>query len=442
MLNGCRERTSYAREEASLRLPFDVVVDYPIPGEDPSSADSVLYVPLASDSNIVVAYDTRANVELWRFGIPSSGGAVDCVPAVGESLVYCGGQDGFGLYALDRVTGEQRWFAPVGDLYTRNPILDGDRIYIIGDSTYCLDAGTGATIWSNPYRDQGTPAVDDSSLYLPSGEAAMALNKFTGEIRWTTEPGDRVIQALAVSPPFLYVYRHDLIKAVDVATGQVAWTITPQGEIGWLNEGAISVSDSALFYVTWGDSVGAGGIYCHDRFTGEFRWNHVFDSEGAFAPTIANGVVYVTTWDPERALWAFDERTGVFLFTDSRDDYSYQPIVSGHTLFAPYSGGIRAFGNSIGVDDEAVTPDVVALRNYPNPCRDMTWIPLALRNQASVRITLFDLQGRQASTPTECMLTRGVHALPLETGQLPAGSYVYRVDVPGETSSGCFVVVK
>ncbi|MCU0612348.1 MAG: PQQ-binding-like beta-propeller repeat protein [Candidatus Eisenbacteria bacterium] len=183
-------------------------------------------------------------------------------------------------------------------------------------------------------------------------------------------------------------------------------------------------------------------LCCHDRFTGSFRWNHIFDADGIFSPAVADGTVYVATWNPENDLWGFDVRTGITVLRDTTTAYGYQPVVANHTLFVSCSQGIRAFRNSIGVDDDAAAPSVITLQGYPNPCRDITWISIALREPAVVGISMFDLDGRAIGRGTQHPLLPGAHRLPLKMDCVAAGSYVYRVTTPLETASGRIVVLK
>jgi outer membrane protein assembly factor BamB len=123
--------------------------------------DHLLIVGKQNTPNIFFAVDDSIGDTLWTFSIPSSSGSAQFVAAQNDSMVFLGGQNGLGLYAVYRSTGVEKWFKPIGTLYTRNLILDGERLYIDRDSLYCVNIGDGSSAWSYPFSNQGSPAVDD-----------------------------------------------------------------------------------------------------------------------------------------------------------------------------------------------------------------------------------------------------------------------------------------
>jgi len=110
MVNGDKERTSWAEEETELMPPLAMTAEFPLTGGSPSGIsyhDTVLFVSFSSTQSKVIAINTQTGDELWSFDIPSAEFSVELVPAVNDSFVLCGGQHGLGLHALDRLTGRK-----------------------------------------------------------------------------------------------------------------------------------------------------------------------------------------------------------------------------------------------------------------------------------------------------------------------------------------------
>jgi len=82
------------------------------------------------------------------------------------------------------------------------------------------------------------------------------------------------------------------------------------------------------------------------------------------------------------------------------------------------------------------TPGGMAFRlepNYPNPFRSGTHVAYELDHAASVRVAIYDLAGRQVAVIDEGFRTAGPHTAGFDASVLPAGVYVYRLEVDGVT---------
>ena len=122
MVNGGTHRTSWANDEWSLRLPFDETFSYSSNGQMLAVKGDTLYIGRSTSPNSVLAVDLESGLEFWTFEIDSSGGSMNSVPAVSDSYVFCGGQGGVGLFAVDRFTGEEVWRQEIGSMYSTNPV--------------------------------------------------------------------------------------------------------------------------------------------------------------------------------------------------------------------------------------------------------------------------------------------------------------------------------
>jgi hypothetical protein len=78
---------------------------------------------------------------------------------------------------------------------------------------------------------------------------------------------------------------------------------------------------------------------------------------------------------------------------------------------------------------------------YPNPASSGATIEFTLELPISLRIEIYDVQGRQVRLTETAPLSKGHHRIPLETLGLASGLYVYRlVDASGRAATGRLIV--
>jgi hypothetical protein len=86
------------------------------------------------------------------------------------------------------------------------------------------------------------------------------------------------------------------------------------------------------------------------------------------------------------------------------------------------------------ISDRSVLPTQYSLdQNYPNPFNPSTNIRFALPNMASVRMTVYDILGREIRTLVNSELGAGTHNIVWDGknnngGQVATGMYIYRID--------------
>jgi outer membrane protein assembly factor BamB len=85
------------------------------------------------------------------------------------------------------------------------------------------------------------------------------------------------------------------------------------------------------------------------------------------APAVANGVVYVGSWDHN--LYALDGRTGAKLWSAATGSYveSSPSVVNGQVYVDSYDGKIYAFGLKYGAEEAykpSKRPDLKLLRRF------------------------------------------------------------------------------
>ena len=126
-----------------------------------------------------------------------------------------------------------------------------------------------------------------------------------------------------------------------------------------------------------------------------------------------------------------------------------EPVGNGRTDWALkgpdgrlYVGGRRLGGSSPGWAFRTVTPFVageagpsaassvrVAVR--PNPASGRVAVSVSLAGAGTVRVAVFDAQGREVAVAFDGALAAGEREVPVETGGWPAGVYIVRVTAAG-----------
>ncbi len=86
---------------------------------------------------------------------------------------------------------------------------------------------------------------------------------------------------------------------------------------------------------------------------------------------------------------------------------------------------------TFGVPDPPPAPAYVLgfAQNFPNPFSSATTIRYSLPQAMDVRLTVFDVLGREVATLVEARQEAGVYEVPFTASGLPAGVYLYRIEM-------------
>jgi outer membrane protein assembly factor BamB len=244
-----------------------------IEDSSPAVANGTVYVATADGS--LRAIDALTGSERWRFDLTAPDPAsprpktVDryaipsapVSPAVADGIVYATSREGV-LFAVDAVTGRQRWRFQSDANYFQTPAVAGGQVFLV------VELST---------RD---PAADNSSAWV------YALDARTGAENWVWHDG-LTGRPPAVANGMVYlatVTRSDhQITALEAATGKAVWTSVDAGD------GSAPVVVGTTIYATSGD----GGLYAIDGATGATRWRVDLGSAFTSEPVVADGRVIV-----------------------------------------------------------------------------------------------------------------------------------------------------
>ena len=193
---------------------------------------------------------------LWKFPTRR---AARSTPAVVDGVVYVGGVDGY-LYALDAVTGTNRWKFktqgnsdfPAGEIYHAPAVANGVVYFGSRDyALYAVDALTGKRKWRHEYAGTwayNSPAVADGVVYAGTSMNGYlsALDALTGKQKWQFNITVEEYSSPAIVDGIAYFgggdclpfdahnnlkLLPDYLHAVDAATGKEKWRFRVGGQV-------------------------------------------------------------------------------------------------------------------------------------------------------------------------------------------------------------------
>ena len=305
---------------------------FPTPAEDWATWRGPRGDLVSRESSLAPKWPDAGPTMLWRAAVGV--GYASPVACRGRLYLFSLHDGHDTLTAFDVLTGQILWSASDDSGWSgrypgtrASPTIDGDGIYTYGGEGVLIrrDLATGKLRWRVSVLDQvaaknlgwgisSTPLVAGNLVYVQGGgggPTAVALNKESGRVEWTSEargePGyAEVVVADVAGTPQLLVVGNDAIYGMDPRTGTTSWThpwktrsdahastptfsgehllatddtalmlkVSPAGataawsssEIGSLFQGAIL--DRGLAYVNAG-----GALKCFAWPKGEVRWS-------------------------------------------------------------------------------------------------------------------------------------------------------------------------
>lgn len=104
--------------------------------------------------------------------------------------------------------------------------------------------------------------------------------------------------------------------------------------------------------------------------------------------------------------------------------------------------GIFKAQGSTGVADAAYTPGLMLMENYPNPVSNETTIEYALPEAMSVELGIFNSNGVEVARVVDEKQEAGIYKSKFKPGNLPSGTYIYRLSTSKGQVAKHMMVVK
>ncbi len=88
-------------------------------------------------------------------------------------------------------------------------------------------------------------------------------------------------------------------------------------------------------------------------------------------------------------------------------------------------------GAGADATEVAGVPEAYVLEaNYPNPFNPQTTIRFSVPESAQVTLVVYDVLGRQVQVLVDGVRQAGTYEAVFEAGDLPSGTYLYRLETP------------
>jgi outer membrane protein assembly factor BamB len=293
----------------------------------------------------LIALDTEGHIQ-WTSDI----GPVQTVPAIADKAVYVGTTRGV-FYALDRQSGTPLWkFVTDGNATLLTPpILSGDRLCFesTDNNLYALSYHNGQLRWkfNRPDGSLGYsgPAVEGDTIYIAGETTLYSLDPTSGKQNWKAYIGGKSQSIPLADTERVYVGGDGTgLNAFSRKDGSLAWMFRGKSEGDWfgtplLASGTIYVSTYRRF------------VYALDAATGRFKWSGSVMGTALCQPAIdtKRGVLYVTstTLGDSPSVTAFNSHTGRKLWDYNLGYIGGSPVVVGDRLYvASTNGSLYAFG--------------------------------------------------------------------------------------------------
>ena len=125
--------------------------------------------------------------------------------------------------------------------------------------------------------------------------------------------------------------------------------------------------------------------------------------------------------------------------------YYFVTSVSNNSVESSASNMFSVEARGVGIDDPATpsTPSAITLKgNFPNPFASSTEIAFSLGAPSDIRLTVYDVLGRQIRVLKDGRMSAGDHEVVFRGHKLPAGVYFYRLAAGERVSTGKMVLAK
>jgi len=126
------------------------------------------------------------------------------------------------------------------------------------------------------------------------------------------------------------------------------------------------------------------------------------------------------------------------------DSFTFEKLSTGDgELVKDWENTGESFEAWFAVLDEALVPEVYTLaQNYPNPFNPLTTMSFGLPQAGQVKLTVYDLLGRQVALLVNGHRDAGLHEVTWDAGSLASGVYLYRIEAGDFTSVKKMVLMK
>ena len=203
--------------------------------------------------------------------------------------------------------------------------------------------------------------------------------------------------------------------------------ITPSGEVTFLANAPAQVNTFTI-----GHTVYAGGaLYATDIGHHQIMRIALTGAISVFSGTGNQGDV-----DGDGSSAQFAQPNGITASADGTKLYIHS--IGAKNFLRVITLG-QATGSRLGDD---LPSSMTLAQNYPNPFNPSTNIEFDIDTSQQVRLSVFDMMGREVALLVDRVMPAGEHSARFEAGNLPGGAYLYRLSLGTHVESRIMTLVK
>jgi photosystem II stability/assembly factor-like uncharacterized protein len=360
---------------------------------------------------------------------------------------------------IQRTTGDGGYTVvdPVNTAYVYGQYVNGslERSANYGISFSGNIKPTGATggLFYNPYEmapgDHNTIVYAQTSVWItPNAQTCTAGSGWT-QIAANTVVGGSVsaIGISAQTTNVIYIGNSNG-KILVTTDGGANWS-APQF-FAYITDFAVDITNDAVCYATVG---GTGSVHVLKTTNYGANWTSI---TGVLPNIAANSVVLRNT--APRMLFVGTDM-GVYQSTDEGASWvsfsSGMPTMqiydmkykesTGILLAVTHGRGCWTFNvnATIGVENNSgIVKDFNLSQNYPNPFNPSTLISFDLPKESKVRLSVFDILGKEIAVLSEGNRNPGHHSVVWDAAKFSSGIYFYKIDAGSFVETKRMVLVK
>ncbi len=295
------------------------------------------------------------------------------------------------IWCLDAESGDQIWsytYACETGSYPgprATPTVVGDLVYTVSRAGHviCLHADTGAVVWDTNIVERygaglptwglaGSACIEGDLLILNVGHAGMALDRHTGERKWSTgrEAGGYATPVPFTSGGVRYVaiLGRRALSGVEPTTGRIAWSYP------WVTATDVNAADPMIIgdRIFISSAYGKGCAMIRITDSGPEELWHNTNMQNHFASSVYyNGLIYGMDGDVRRrdgGLVCLNPEDGEVVWRRKMSTGSVS--VAGGTLVIMDDSGLISFAAASDTGFELYSRTTVLVR--------LTWTPPVL----------------------------------------------------------------
>ena len=230
--------------------------------------------------------------QLWAAS-PSGADKTESGPTLVSDGICFGDTDG-NIYKFD-FEGNQQWQYESNNSISRPPAGDQDSVYVTAESNevVSLNATNGNARWRLTRPASGfvlsTPEIGDTRIYVGGFDKFRAIDKATGDIAWEYESLDPIKPVPTYSSDGVYTGSDgNRVFAFNPTDGSELWSASVSAAV-WTSP---VITDSRVVVGT-----NDGKVFGLNREDGSEVWQHPAESPVQPDPAIVDDTVYVLSND-------------------------------------------------------------------------------------------------------------------------------------------------